>query len=86
MPLDQEYFHQMKSQVADMKNIGGSAAGSCTAAVFLKQFVDDKYEWAHIDIAGVMEIAAPKGYYSDKGMTGKLGLFGLYKEDLHACS
>ena len=52
MPLDKEYDKQIKSDIADMKNIGGRPAGSITAAQFLQRFVNDK-PWAHLDIAGM---------------------------------
>jgi len=52
MPLGEEYDKAIKSEVADMKNIGNRGAGSTTAAQFLKRFVDDT-PWAHLDIAGV---------------------------------
>ena len=43
----------MKSNIADMKNAGNRYAGSITAGLFLKQYVDtEKVEWAHVDIAG----------------------------------
>mmetsp|Transcript_4455 Transcript_4455/g.10224 ORF Transcript_4455/g.10224 Transcript_4455/m.10224 type:complete len:581 (+) Transcript_4455:35-1777(+) len=52
MPLcEAEYGEQIKSKIADLKNIGGKGAGSITAALFLKQFVE-KASWAHLDIAG----------------------------------
>ena len=51
MPLAEEYEETIKSKIADLKNIGGPGAGSITAALFLKHFVD-KAKWAHIDIAG----------------------------------
>jgi leucyl aminopeptidase len=51
MPLGEEYDQQIKSDIADMKNIGGRPAGSITAAQFLQRFVNDK-PWAHLDIAG----------------------------------
>jgi leucyl aminopeptidase len=51
MPLDDEYDEQLKSNFADMANIGGRAAGSVTAAMFLKRFTK-AYRWAHLDIAG----------------------------------
>jgi leucyl aminopeptidase len=51
LPLWQEYAAQLKSHVADMKNIGGRPAGTITAAAFLQKFADD-YTWAHLDIAG----------------------------------
>ena len=52
MPLDEAYDKQIKSDIADMKNIGGRPAGSITAAQFIKRFVNDK-PWAHLDIAGM---------------------------------
>ena len=42
---------QIKSEIADLKNVGGRAGGSITAALFLKEFVK-KTPWAHVDIAG----------------------------------
>jgi leucyl aminopeptidase len=52
MPLDESYDKQLKSDIADMKNIGGRPGGSITAAQFIQRFVD-KRPWAHLDIAGV---------------------------------
>ena len=52
MPLGEEYDKLIKSDVADMKNIGNRGAGSITAAQFLQRFVDGT-PWAHLDIAGV---------------------------------
>ncbi len=52
MPLDEAYDKQIKSEIADMKNIGGRPAGSVTAAQFIQRFVNDK-PWAHLDIAGM---------------------------------
>ena len=52
MPLDEEYDKMINTEIADMKNIGGSGAGSITAACFLKRHVE-KTPWAHLDIAGV---------------------------------
>ena len=51
MPLGKAYHQQLKSHIADMKNIGGPAGGSITAACFLERFVIDT-PWAHLDIAG----------------------------------
>ncbi|KAH6772329.1 Cytosol aminopeptidase family protein [Perilla frutescens var. frutescens] len=58
MPLEESYWESMKSGVADMLNTGGRQGGSITAALFLKQFVDEKVQWMHIDMAGPV--------YSDK--------------------
>ncbi|MBI3609416.1 MAG: leucyl aminopeptidase [Nitrospirae bacterium] len=68
LPLWDEYHEQIKSDVADMKNIGGRGAGAITAAVFLRKFVGD-YPWAHLDIAGTAwnDEARP---YAPKGATG----------------
>ncbi|XP_062157954.1 leucine aminopeptidase 1-like [Alnus glutinosa] len=52
MPLEESYWESMKSGVADMLNTGGRAGGAITAALFLKQFVDEKVQWMHIDLAG----------------------------------
>ncbi len=65
LPMFEEYEKQIKSDVADVKNVGGRWAGAITAAVFLKNFIGD-YRWVHLDIAGtaIMEEAqeyVPKG-------------------------
>jgi leucyl aminopeptidase len=52
MPLGDEYDKQIKSDIADMKNVGERGAGSITAAQFLQRYVGDT-PWAHLDIAGV---------------------------------
>ena len=52
MPMDEEYDNLIKTEIADMKNIGGPGAGSITAGCFLKRHVE-KTPWAHLDIAGV---------------------------------
>lgn len=64
LPMGDAYDKMIKSDIADMKNVGNRAAGSITAAQFLQRFVDDT-PWAHLDIAGV---AWSK---SDKGMVPK---------------
>ena len=53
MPLSPAYDAILKSHIADMRNSCGRAAGSITAAQFLKRFVKDETPWCHIDIAGV---------------------------------
>ncbi len=55
MPLGEAYDKQIKSDIADMKNVGGRPGGSITAAQFLQRFIDTKegaMPWAHLDIAG----------------------------------
>ncbi len=56
MPLGQGYAKQLKSRIADVKNVGGRPAGSITAAEFLKRFVQDGTPWIHLDIAGVASV------------------------------
>jgi leucyl aminopeptidase len=51
LPLTSEYREQIKSEIADIKNVGGRKAGTITAAYFLREFVDD-VPWVHLDIAG----------------------------------
>jgi len=65
MPLWDDYQEQLKSNFADMANIGGRAGGSITAACFLSRFTK-KYDWAHLDIAGT---AWKSG--AEKGATGR---------------
>jgi leucyl aminopeptidase len=52
LPMFEEYKEQLRSDVADLKNVGGRAAGSITAAWFLREFVDGAYPWVHLDVAG----------------------------------
>ena len=60
LPMFAEYGEQIKSSVADIKNVGGRAAGSITAAKFLEHFVS--YPWIHIDIAGPSFLREAKPY------------------------
>jgi len=53
LPMGDAYDGLLKSKFADMRNIGGRAAGSITAAQFLQRFVNKNVAWAHLDIAGV---------------------------------
>lgn len=68
LPLDKEYTKQIKSDIADIKNVGGRKAGTITAAAFLKEFADG-ISWAHLDIAGTAWGDEAKPYRS-KGPTG----------------
>ena len=65
LPLWDDYQEQLKSNFADMANIGGRAGGTITAACFLSRFAK-KYHWAHLDIAGT---AWKSG--KEKGSTGR---------------
>jgi leucyl aminopeptidase len=68
MPLWDEYFEQLRSDVADMRNIGGRGGGMITAAVFLSKFVGD-CPWVHLDIASTDWSERERAYIS-KGPTG----------------
>jgi len=68
LPLYDEYFEQMRSEIADMVNAGGRAAGACTAASFLKEFAGG-LPWAHLDIAGTAWADEAKPW-QPKGPTG----------------
>jgi len=68
LPMYEEYKEQIKSDVADMKNTGGRAAGSITAAFLLKEFVEDT-PWVHLDMAGVDNYDKEKGVMV-KGASG----------------
>ncbi len=68
MPLYEEYADQLRSEIADMMNTGGRAAGACTAAMFLKEFAGG-CPWAHLDIAGTAWTDDTKPWLA-KGPTG----------------
>jgi leucyl aminopeptidase len=68
MPIFEEYEKQIKSDIADVKNVGGRWAGAITAALFLKKFVGD-YPWVHLDIAGTAMLEEATDY-SPKGGSG----------------
>ncbi len=68
LPLHEEYREQIKSDVADLKNIGGPEGGAITAGYFLKEFAGDT-PWVHMDIAGVAWMEKEKMGYAP-GPTG----------------
>jgi leucyl aminopeptidase len=65
LPLWDVYQEQLKSNFADMSNLGGRPAGTITAACFLSRFAK-AYRWAHLDIAGTASIGG-----DEKGATGR---------------
>ncbi|MRU16908.1 leucyl aminopeptidase [Roseovarius sp. A21] len=69
MPMGQAYDDMLKSDIADMKNVGGRPAGSITAAQFLQRFVKDDVPWMHLDIAGVASVKSDTTY-APKGASG----------------
>jgi len=68
LPMDDEYKELLKSNFADLQNIGGRAGGSITAAWFIRDFVDET-PWIHLDIAGAAWLDDAKPYMA-KGATG----------------
>ncbi len=68
LPLEKGYRKLLDSNVADMKNVGGPYGGAIIAALFLHEFVGE-VPWAHLDIAGTMEVPADDGWQS-RGATG----------------
>ncbi len=65
MPIGDEYVEQLKSNFADIANVGGRDGGACTAASFLWKFTKD-LRWAHLDIAGTAWLGG-----AQKGSTGR---------------
>jgi leucyl aminopeptidase len=68
LPLFPEYYDPIKSDIADLKNVGGRPAGAITAGAFLSKFAVD-FAWAHLDIAGPSWAKKDKAYIP-KGATG----------------
>jgi leucyl aminopeptidase len=64
MPSGDEYAEEMKSKIADLKNIGSRWGGACTAAAFLRQFIGQA-KWAHLDMAGVDMVNSPVDYAAE---------------------
>ena len=69
LPLYEEYAKQLKSEIADVANVGGRAAGTITGAAFIGEFVDEGNAWAHLDIAGTAWTEKEDPYLA-KGPTG----------------
>jgi len=65
MPVGEEYVDQLKSNFADIANVGGREGGACTAASFLGKFAKD-LQWAHLDVAGTAWLGG-----AHKGSTGR---------------
>lgn len=69
LPLPPEYKEMLKTPYADLNNIGGPAGGALTAGLFLQEFVPEKTEWVHLDIAGPFLRDKDWKYY-EAGATG----------------
>ncbi len=76
LPLVEEYREELRTDSADLKNIGGINAGAITAGLFLEEFVPEGARWAHLDIAGPFLVEKPWKYFP-KGATG-FGVRTLY--------
>ena len=71
LPLVEEYKEELKSSIADLKNVGGRWGGTINGALFIQEFTDDKIPWAHIDIAGPSWTEKEQDYCT-RGGTGHL--------------
>jgi leucyl aminopeptidase len=65
LPIGEEYVDQLKSNFADIANVGGREGGASTAASFLSKFAKD-LQWAHLDVAGTAWLSG-----AHKGSTGR---------------
>ena len=74
MPLFDEYRDQLKTVYADIQNIGTRWGGACTAAMFLKEFVEDT-PWVHVDIAGTAWVDEAKPHIAKGPTATPLGAF-----------
>jgi leucyl aminopeptidase len=75
LPMNKAYANYLKSNIADIKNLGGRYGGTITAGEFLSKFVEDT-PWAHIDIASTAYIEQFPGSYANNGIKGATG-FGV---------
>lgn len=69
LPFDPDLRESLKSQFADIKNVGGRYGGAITAGMFMLEFINKDVEWVHIDIAGPAFLNKKLGYFQ-KGGTG----------------
>ena len=79
LPMWREFDEMLKSEVADLKNIGGSEGGATTAAKFLEHFTD--YDWIHLDIAGPASVKKGKGYIQAGGTASGVRLLYNFIEE-----
>ena len=71
LPIIEEFQSDLKSPIADLKNIGGDRfAGTPKAAAFLQNFIKNDIPWAHLDIAGVADAQSHLPYCPPKGASG----------------
>ena len=82
MPLDEDYFEQIKGADGDIKNSGGRKAGTIIGGMFLKEFVTEATPWAHLDVAGMMDFEKDLPYCPRGGTGFGVRLFLDYLEAL----
>lgn len=82
MPLDRSFDKLIEGTTGDIKNLGGRWGGACTAAAFLKRFVDDT-PWAHIDLAGTAMDASPSDINRSWGSGWGVRLLDRFVADHH---
>lgn len=70
LPLWDEYGEELKSDIADIRNVAGRPGGSLSAGKYLERFVDSGIEWAHIDIAGTAWRKKSSGTQIGNGPSG----------------
>jgi len=71
LPIIEEYRNDIKSNIADIKNIAGSRfAGTAKAAAFLEHFIKNNVKWAHLDIAGIADVQSYLPYCPNFGASG----------------
>ncbi|HRP70615.1 MAG TPA: leucyl aminopeptidase [Turneriella sp.] len=67
LPVGPRYRKMLKSDIADINNVGGRWGGASTAAAFLESFIEEGQAWAHLDIAGVGMVKKPFNVYTPAG-------------------
>jgi leucyl aminopeptidase len=77
MPLDKVFRKSLKSQLADLSNVGGRNGSAIVAAMFLNNFVEKNTAWIHLDIAGVAKTPS-ESLYSRRGASG-WGIISLFE-------
>lgn len=82
LPLEEDYAEGFKSEVADLKNIGGKYGGTINGGLFLKNFVAEKAKWAHLDIAGPAWAYKPGPYHFTGGTGAMVRTFLRFLEEL----
>jgi leucyl aminopeptidase len=79
------YKPLLKSDIADLKNIGGPKAGASTASLFLEEFIASETPWAHFDIAGAGWYDSPRDFIAARGPSGiPIRLMVDFVENFHA--